>query len=108
MSVHDIMEEPWPSDLASSHVFEHFLAQAVNAGGLKSMSVLKVCYACNPSVPFPTQQERVCRGGFSSWAFACDGLTAIVQLPAQVRSRLRSLVTVGVDTQVKPHATCGV
>ncbi len=55
MSIHDIMEEPWPTDLASSHVFEHVLAQAVNAGGLKSMSVRKVCYACNPSVLVPTQ-----------------------------------------------------
>jgi hypothetical protein len=55
VSIHDIMEEPWPTDLASSHVFEHVLAQAVSAGGLKSMSVHKVCYACNPSVPVLTQ-----------------------------------------------------
>ncbi|DBA83649.1 hypothetical protein WJX77_008334 [Trebouxia sp. C0004] len=42
VSIHDIMEEPWPTDLASSHVFEHVLAQAVNAGSLKSMSIHKV------------------------------------------------------------------
>ena len=46
VSIHDIMDEPWPIDQASEHVFEHFLAQAVKAGSLQPMTVHKVCNNC--------------------------------------------------------------
>ncbi len=42
VSIHDIMDDPWPTDETPANLFEEELAEAVRAGRLLDMTIYKV------------------------------------------------------------------